>query len=166
MNTEIDHFGAGTLPDEKQALRLWLKLLSCSVIVEKTVRQRLAKKFDTTLPRFDVMAALDRFPEGMTLGELSGHLLVSNGNITGLINRLVEDGIVIRTINPRDRRAQKVHLSRKGEQVFTEMAEAHEEWIETMFHELGDQDREQTMGLLTHLKSSILTGTKKLKEQS
>ncbi len=165
MNTEVDHFGAGALPDEKQALRFWLKLLSCSVIVEKTVRQRLAKKFDTTLPRFDVMAALDRFPEGMTLGDLSGHLLVSNGNITGLINRLVDDGMVIRTINPRDRRAQRVRLSRRGEQVFSEMAEAHEEWIETMFHEFDEQDREQAMVLLTHLKSSILTGTKKLKEQ-
>ena len=164
MNAEIDHFGAGALPDEKQTLRLWLELLSCSVIVEKTVRQRLAKKFDTTLPRFDVMAALDRFPEGMTLGDLSGHLLVSNGNITGLINRLVDDGLVIRTINPKDRRAQRVRLSRKGEQVFSEMAAAHEEWIETMFQEFGAEDREQTTALLTHLKASILAGTKKLKE--
>ena len=165
MKTDIDHFGAGALPDEKQALRFWLKLLSCSVIVEKTVRQKLAKTFDTTLPRFDVMAALDRFPEGMTLGELSGHLLVSNGNITGLINRLVEDGIVIRTINPRDRRAQKVRLSRKGERVFSEMAEAHEEWIETLFHEFGGDERDHALALLAQLKSSILTGTQKLKEQ-
>ncbi len=166
MKTEVDHYGAGALPDEKQALRFWLKLLSCSVIVEKTVRQKLAKTFDTTLPRFDVLAALDRFPEGMTLGELSGHLLVSNGNITGLINRLVEDGMVIRTINPRDRRAQKVRLSRKGEGIFAEMAVAHEEWIETLFHEFDGDEREQAQVLLSQLKSSILTGTQKLKEQS
>lgn len=164
--TDVDHFGVGTLPDEKQGLRIWLKLLSCSVIVEKTVRQKLSKTFETTLPRFDVMAALDRFPDGMTLGELSDHLLVSNGNITGLINRLVEDGIVIRTINPRDRRAQKVRLSRKGEKVFSEMAAAHEEWIETMFHDFNGDDREQMITLLTHLKSSILAGTQKLKESS
>src|ERR1700754_1054046 len=86
----------------KQSLRLWLRLLSCSTTLEKKARAMLIERFDTTLPRFDVMAGLDRAPNGLTMSELSKLLLVSNGNVTTIVSRLVEDGIVTRTQDKDD----------------------------------------------------------------
>ena len=95
-------------------MRLWLRLLTCTTLIETEVRRRLRDEFDVTLPRFDLMAQLDRAPNGMTLGELSQRMMVSNGNVTGLVERLVEQGLVERTPAPNDRRAQIVSLTAEG----------------------------------------------------
>jgi DNA-binding MarR family transcriptional regulator len=135
----------------KQSVRLWLRLLSCSMAVEKSVRSRLRGEFDTTLPRFDVMAALERAPDGLTLTELSEHLLVSNGNVTGLVQRMVQDGLAEKRAVEGDRRSQRVTLTRRGRAAFARMAAAHEGWIDEMFGGLTTEEAEQLRGLLGKL---------------
>ncbi len=100
--------------DHKDELRLWLRLFTCKEVIESEVRRRLRDSFDVTLPRFDLMAQLYRAPKAMTLGELSQRMMVSNGNVTGLVDRLVEQGLVSRRPSPKDRRAQLVSSDRRG----------------------------------------------------
>ena len=103
--------------DHKDELRLWLRLLTCKEVIETEVRRRLRDSFEVTLPRFDLLAQLDRAPKGMTLGELSQRMMVSNGNVTGLVDRLVEQGLINRRPSPKDRRAQIVSLTAEGRAV-------------------------------------------------
>ncbi len=145
----------GGAPHSKQSLRLWLKLLSCSMIVEKRLRARLDEDFKTTLPRFDVLAALERHAGGLKMSALSESLMVSNGNVTGVVTRLIDDGLVTRTVDLRDRRAATVRLTRKGRDAFLKMAAAHEQWMDGMFADLSDNQIGDLMRLLTHLRRSI-----------
>ena len=114
----------------KQELRLWLRLLACANLIEGEVRRRLRLAFDTTLPRFDLMAQLDRAgPEGLTLGEVSRRMMVSNGNVTGIAARLVAEGLVARRPDPADRRAGTLRLTPRGRREFARQSAAHEGWI-------------------------------------
>ena len=133
---------------DHQALRLWLRLLSCTVRIEKQIRIGLRREFSTTLPRFDLMAQLER-SGGLRMNELSQRLMVSGGNVTGITDQLEREGLVVRTAYPGDRRAYTVKLTSTGLKRFREMAARHEQWIiellgglsrnekETMIHELG-----------------------------
>lgn len=145
----------GGAPHSKASLRLWLRLLSCSMIVERRVRTRLEEEFQTTLPRFDVLAALEREPDGLTMSQLSTALLVSNGNITGIVNRLIEDLLVVRTAESEDRRIATVRLTRKGREAFARMARKHEEWVDRMFAGLTAAQMEQLMKLLAAVRHSV-----------
>jgi len=149
---------ADATPDHKLTLRLWLRLLACSTLVEKSVRARLAAEYETTLPRFDVLAALERTPDGLQLGELSRALLVSNGNVTGVIARLVAEGLVDRRVDESDGRVARVSLTTAGRAAFLEMAAAHEAWIEAMFHGLDPADQEELLSLLTRLRRVLAKG--------
>jgi DNA-binding MarR family transcriptional regulator len=143
------------MTDGKQSLRLWLKLLSCSTAIEKKARAMLTQRFDTTLPRFDVLAALDREGEGLTMGALSEHLLVSNGNVTTIVARLVEDGLVTRTQDKADRRVLRVKLTAKGKRDFRLYAQAHEAWIEQLLGDLAEAEINHLLNGLTRVKTSI-----------
>lgn len=146
---------ADRAPHEKETLRLWLRLLTCSTLIEKSIRARLAAAFDTTLPRFDVLAALERAPEGLQLGELSSSLLVSKGNVTGVIARLVAEGLVDRRVDRNDTRVARVSLTEAGHAAFRAMAAAHEAWVEEMFHGLDQDDQVQLMAILTRLRRTL-----------
>ena len=137
------------------SVRLWLRLLSCTMVLEKRVRRSLAEQFRTTLPRFDILAALDRAPDGLSMSALSRALLVSNGNITGLVQTLLRDGNVELATAPGDRRTAVVTLTRIGIQRFRAMADAHHDWIEAAFANLTPMESEQLLGLLGRLKISI-----------
>jgi DNA-binding MarR family transcriptional regulator len=145
----------GGAPHSKQSLRLWLKLLSCAMVVEKRLRARLDEDFATTLPRFDVLAALERHAQGLKMSALSESLMVSNGNVTGVVTRLIEDGLVTRTVDEEDRRSATVRLTRKGHDAFLKMAAAHEQWMDAMFADLSDKQSDDLMRLLVHLRRSI-----------
>ena len=119
-------------PASKERLRLWLRILSAQRVIENEVRERLRVEHDTTLPRFDVMAALYRNEEGLKMSELSGELRVSNGNVTGIVDRLVNDGLIVRASVLGDRRAMLVRLTDEGRNTFAGMAEAHEGWIDDL----------------------------------
>ncbi len=124
----------------KERLRLWLRLLSAQRSIENEVRERLRVEHDTTLPRFDVMAALYRSEQGLKMSELSGELKVSNGNVTGIVDRLVNDGMIMRAPVPGDRRAMLVRLTQKGREVFGGMAAEHEGWISDLLGGIGAEE--------------------------
>jgi DNA-binding MarR family transcriptional regulator len=140
--------------DHEAELRLWLRLLTCTTLIEGEVRRRLRHTFDVTLPRFDLLAQLDKTPNGMTLGELSQRMMVSNGNVTGLAERLVEQGLLDRRASPTDRRAQIVSLTIEGRRAFRAMARTHEDWIADIFAGLAPDDIEALMRLLAKTKGS------------
>ena len=140
--------------DHEAELRLWLRLLTCTTLIEGEVRRRLRDEFDVTLPRFDLMAQLDKAPNGMTLGELSQRMMVSNGNVTGRAERLVEQGLLDRRPSPNDRRAQIVSLTAEGRRAFRAMARTHEDWIAQIFVGLDAAEIDQLMNLLAKAKTS------------
>ena len=131
----------GTAPSEyPEALRLWLRMLTCTQLIEKQVRSQLRARFDTTLPRFDLMAQLERAPEGMKMKELSRRMMVTSGNITGITDQLVAEGLVERMEVQGDRRAYRVRLTTQGRTQFIEMAHQHEQWIVDAFSSLSERD--------------------------
>lgn len=146
----------GAVPEGKRTLRLWLRLLTCSSMVENRMRQLLKERFDTTLPRFDLLAALDRVSDGLTMGELSRWLMVSNGNVTGVADRLESEGLIARIPSPADRRTQVVTLTEKGRSEFKKMADVHEAWIKELFSGLTMEEVETLMGLLDKAKQSVV----------
>ena len=138
----------------KERLRLWIRLLRAARIVEGELRERLKRDFDTTLPRFDVMSALHREPEGMLMSDLSRFLLVSNGNVTGIVDRLVTDGFVVRSSREGDRRTSIVRLTPLGAARFAAMAEAHRGWIDELLGEVGETDARQLSTMLKSFRSN------------
>ncbi len=146
---------AEPMPADKAELRLWLRLLACSGLIERRVRSGFREEFDTTLPRFDVLAQLDRAPEGLWMGDLSRRLMVSNGNVTGLIDRLANEGLVSRETAPGDRRKQMVRLTPAGRKAFDAMAPAHEAWIVDLMSGLGAEDTRQLLALLGRLRAAL-----------
>jgi DNA-binding MarR family transcriptional regulator len=140
--------------DHEAELRLWLRLLTCTTLIEGEIRRRLRDSFDVTLPRFDLLAQLDKAPNGMTLGELSQRMMVSNGNVTGLSERLVEQGLLDRRASPTDRRAQIVSLTAEGRRMFRTMARTHEDWIADIFSGLSAGEIDTLMALLAKTKAS------------
>ena len=159
MSASKDSIDAETraTSDDHQALRLWLRLYACTSLIEGRVRRRLQGRFTTTLPRFDLMAQLERAPEGLRMSELSGRLMVTGGNITGLVDSLEDEGLVVRAADGADRRALRVKLTREGRRVFRSMATEHERWIIEMFAGLSARDARSLADQLQALKEHILT---------
>jgi DNA-binding MarR family transcriptional regulator len=141
--------------DTKLELRVWLRLLTCTRLFEREVRARLRSDFDTTLPRFDLLAALYRAPDGFTMGELSSRLMVTNGNVTGLADSLAADGLVERAADPGDRRRATIRLSRAGRKHFATMAAAHEAWIDERMAGMRREELVKLLELLGRLKHSV-----------
>jgi DNA-binding MarR family transcriptional regulator len=146
--------------DHGNELRLWLRLLTCTTLIEGEVRSRLRERFDVTLPRFDLMAQLDKAPEGMTLSDVSKRMMVSNGNVTGLVERLVESGHLDRRTSDSDRRAQVIRLTKIGRAEFRKMAAEHETWIADIFSDLTPKDVRELMRLLAKTKASAQKSAK------
>jgi DNA-binding MarR family transcriptional regulator len=144
---------AGPETLSKTRLRVWLKLLKVSGGIETELRRRLRDAHATTLPRFDVMSALARHPRGLKMSELSTFLRVSNGNVTGIVDRLVEDGLVLRVAVPGDRRAQLARLTPAGQAAFAALAREHEAWIDELLGGLGVDETKAMMALLDAIAS-------------
>lgn len=138
----------GAASASKQRLRLWLRLLRATRSIEAELRERLRETYDTTLPRFDVLAALHRAGDGLKMSELSRVLMVSNGNVTGIVDRLVADGLIERVPIPGDRRATLVRLTEEGRTRFEAMAAEHERWIDDMLVSLSDAEVAAMIGPL------------------
>lgn len=138
--------------EDKLELKVWLRLLTCANLIEGQVRNLLRENFATTLPRFDLLAQLDRAPDGLTMGELSSRLMVTNGNVTALADALVREGLVLRQAHPSDRRSLCLRLSPEGKRVFDTMTPAHEGWIDLMMGELSRDELARLLDLLGKLK--------------
>jgi DNA-binding MarR family transcriptional regulator len=143
------------LSDDKLELKLWLRLLTCSSLIEGEVRARLRGTFATSLPRFDLLAQLDRAPDGLAMGELSSRLMVSNGNVTGLTEALVREGLVSRLPDPDDRRSLRIRLTDAGKRSFDAMTPVHERWIDQMMAGLDRAEMAHLLELLGKLKRSV-----------
>jgi DNA-binding MarR family transcriptional regulator len=138
--------------EDHHALRIWLRLLTCTQLIERQVRSRLREKFATTLPRFDLMAQLERQRDGLKMNELSRMLMVTGGNITAIVDQLEHEGLVERLDDAADRRAFRIRLTRTGERTFAEMARAHEEWVVELLAGLSRREQEELLKLLAKVK--------------
>ena len=149
------------LSDNRTELRLWLRLLACTNLIEGEIRRRLRDEFGFTLPRFDVLAQLDKAPDGLVLGEVSKRLMVSAGNVTAITERLIADGFITRSASPQDRRVQIVRMTDEGRRKFRRMARSHGGWVASFFQGLPQDGAEALMGRLGELKISVRTATVK-----
>lgn len=152
---------SGSRADDHRALRLWLRLLTCTQLIEGQVRGRLRERFATTLPRFDLMSQLERHPQGLKMNELSRRMMVTGGNVTGIVDQLAAEGFVERQADAADRRALRVRLTRTGERVFAEMARAHEEWIIATLAGLSRREHAELLRLLAKVKQHALANIAK-----
>jgi DNA-binding MarR family transcriptional regulator len=141
--------------DDHLSVRVWLRLLACTNLVEGRVASRLRDDFDTTLPRFDFLSQLERNPAGLRMTEISQRMMVTGGNITRIADQLLAEGLITRSVAPGDRRASIVKLSAAGRRAFAEMARRHEEWIVEMFGGLAESERNQLYALLAKLKRHL-----------
>lgn len=158
MESSVLDMEARAHSEHAQALRLWLRLLSCTQLIERRVRSGLRDSFQTTLPRFDLMAQLERHPEGLMMKELSHRLMVTGGNVTGITDQLVAEGLVERVPVPSDRRAFLVRLTEAGRSAFEAMAVEHEQWIVQAFEGLSPRELEQLHKLLGKVKQHQRVG--------
>jgi DNA-binding MarR family transcriptional regulator len=145
--------------EDHRALRIWLRLLTCTQLIERQVRSRLREQFSTTLPRFDLMAQLERHPEGLKMNELSRLLMVTGGNVTAIVDQLEKEGLVERFDEPADRRAFRIHLTRPGEKTFAEMARSHEEWVVELLAGMSRRDQDELLRLLAKVKQRAVEVT-------
>lgn len=139
----------------KQSLRLWLRLLACENLIEQTVRARLRIAFDITLPQFDVLSELEHAGSALTMSQLSQKLMVSNGNVTGVVDRLERDGLVRRRASSTDRRVQYIELTEQGISLFRDIASEHEHWIENLLGDLSPNEIKALIAGLGKAKDSI-----------
>lgn len=149
---EIFDYETRASSDDHQALRLWLRFFACANLIEQHVRRNLRSEFATTLPRFDLMAQLERHPSGLTMGEISRRLMVTGGNVTGITDELEGAGLVVREPSRHDRRVLTVKLTSAGRRTFAEMARAHERWIVDLFAGLSRREKSGMLESLLKLK--------------
>lgn len=141
--------------DDHGAIRLWLRMLATNRLVETRTRRLLQERYATTLPRFDLMAQLERAPQGLKMGELSKRMMVTGGNVTGITDLLETEGLVERVAEPGDRRATRVKLTPAGRRSFAAMAAEHERWIVESFGALTGREMATMAGLLARLKTHV-----------
>ena len=154
MQANADHeFRAHA--DQHASLRLWLRLHSCTNRVEDKIRQRLRESFGITLPRFDLMAQLERHPDGLTMGELSRRMMVTGGNITTIVDQLEKEKLVMRVVGVNDRRSFTVKLTQAGRDAFTDMAISHEAWVADIFEGLSVNQQADLHNLLGAMKKNL-----------
>jgi DNA-binding MarR family transcriptional regulator len=139
--------------DDHAAIRLWLRMLATNRLIETRMRRLLQERYETTLPRFDLMAQLERVPGGLKMGELSRRMMVTGGNVTGITDMLEQEGLVERVDDPDDRRAWLVKLTPAGRRAFVGMAREHERWIVEAFGALGAREMSVMAGFLGRLKT-------------
>ncbi|WP_144097337.1 MarR family winged helix-turn-helix transcriptional regulator [Croceicoccus sediminis] len=142
--------GAGSVD-----LRLWVRLLACAKMGEKLLRRRFEDDFQTTLPRFDVLAALYAAPGGLRMSELSKALLVSNGNVTVVVRQLQERGDVMSNVNPTDRRSAIITLTPDGRKRFLELAEAHYSWVGELLDGVPEEQKVLLVSSLGDLRTTM-----------
>ncbi len=136
----------------RQRLRMWLQMLKATRYVEAALRERLRAEYDMTLPRFDVLAALHAEPNGMKMSELSQHLVVSNGNVTGVVDRLVAEGLAERQTMESDRRAFLVRITDKGRTLMDEMTAEHLNWIDELFADVSEADVARCISIMLDIR--------------
>lgn len=152
--------------DAALEIRVWLRMLTCTTMIERRLRNQLKSRFDVTMPRFDALAQLYREPDGLTMGRLSQRMMVTNGNVTWLVDRLVEEGAVKRVAVPGDRRAYIVRITNKGRKDFEALMPEHHGWIHTMLDGMSRKDLDGLLTLLSKLKVSVAKGEGRMADRA
>lgn len=147
MSTAVDH----------DTLRLWLRLFTCTTLVERRLDSTLKREFGSSLARFDLLAQLQREPQGLRMGELSERTLTTGGNVTWLVRALETEGYVSRRVAANDKRAAVVRLTAAGRRHFEAMAQAHEQWVDSLFSTLSHAERRSMYAMLGQVKSQFVT---------
>ncbi len=147
---------APTAGHSKESLRTWLRMLSCETVIEQQLRTLLRQNFAVTLPQFDVLSELERAGEPMTMSQLSKELMVSNGNVTGVIDRLEKTGFARRVRSEHDRRVQFIELTTKGRKEFDKMATQHERWLGDLLSDLSLTEMGKLQELLLKTRQSAV----------
>lgn len=145
----------------KESLRTWLRLLSCETVIEQSIRSRFREHFDVTLPQFDVLSELEHATGKLTMSQLSKELMVSNGNITGVVDRLEKSGMVNRIRPEHDRRVQYIELTENGTTEFRRIAKLHEEWLDSWFSGVSLEEMQTLQALLLKIRGSVATATRR-----
>ena len=154
-SVDLEFIVQGAKAGQKLELRLWLRMLSTTKLISQEIRRRLRAEFNATLPQFDLLAQLYREPEGLRLGELSKRTMVTNGNVTGLVDRLVADGLIVRETLGGDRRVTVAKLTKRGATIFAGMAEAHEGWLRDMLADVDAATRKTLLEDVGAVKASV-----------
>jgi len=147
--------------DSHMGLRLWLRMLTTTNLVQTELRTRLRTEFNSTLPRFDLMAQLERHPDGLKMSEISRRLMVTGGNVTGITDQLEKEALVVRDVDPNDRRSISVRLTPAGRALFDKMAIAHEQWVVELFGGLGLDEKVRVHQRLGKLKKHLIENLKR-----
>lgn len=157
MHTRLATVSAqeGHADDPHDALRLWMRLYSCATMIERAIGRRLRQRYSTSLARFDLLAQLERTASGLRMSELSRRLMVTGGNVTGLVAQLVKERMVERTVASEDRRAYVVSLTPRGREAFLEMAAEHERWVVELTSGMSAAQHARLRELLGALKTSV-----------
>lgn len=142
-----------SLPEEAQHRRAWLGLVRCFSSIERVLMRRLSDEFNSSLPRYDVLTALALAPEALTMGELASMLMVTKGNITGVVARLKKEGLVRKAASETDRRVQSVTMTKKGRELWGAM---HAHYDRTVAEVLSGQSREDLRALTQVLEATRL----------
>lgn len=165
MTDSQDRESSATQDDLVQ-LRVWLRLLTCTTLIEQEIRRCLRDEFAITLPRYDAMAQLERAPNGLTMGQLSRRMMVTSGSVTGVVDCLVNDGFAERVAVPGDRRANFVRMTEKGREEFNRITPVHHFWIRDIFYDMDRADLDRLLDILGNLKSSVLNSLERRGESS
>jgi DNA-binding MarR family transcriptional regulator len=150
--------------DHRAQIRLWLRLLACTTLISAELRRQFREEFDFTMPRFDVLAQLDREPGGLVLGELPKRLMVSAGNLTPIVDRLVDDGYITRTPSHLDRRVQIVCMTVEGRKAFRRMAKKHGLWLASLLEDFPRDQIDRLIEQLGNLKGVVKNATQRPRE--
>ncbi len=159
LSPDIPDLESRARNDDHLDTRLWLRLMACASLLEGHIRSRLRTEHQTTLPRFDLMAQLQHYPAGLKMSDLSRHMMVTNGNITGITDQLEKEGLVERLKVISDRRSSLIRLTVKGKRQFKKMAASHEEWLSEVFADMPDNLRQNLFHALGELKVTARNNT-------
>ncbi|GKQ49696.1 MarR family winged helix-turn-helix transcriptional regulator [Bradyrhizobium sp. Ce-3] len=135
--------------------RLWLQLLSLHGELFASLNSMLSSEFGLSLAKFDVLAQLDRYRDGLALGQLSQNLKVSGGNVSGLVQRLLADDLISKQMSSEDRRSFIVRLTPKGEALFRKAADVHKRQLSERLENIPAQELETALSVLRSLSSKL-----------
>ncbi|WP_135228621.1 MarR family winged helix-turn-helix transcriptional regulator [Deinococcus fonticola] len=165
MTTEPLDFETRLAQDDHQAIKLWLRLLTTTTLLESAIRSRIQEHSEMSLPRFDLLSQLEREPDGLRMGELSARLMVTKGNVTGLADQLEREGLVER-LSGTDRRSVTLKLTTLGRERFGDIAQAHEAWVIDLLSALTPREQQHLSNLLGKVKTHLKEGHLKERKQA
>ena len=157
MNNTNQQYDTEYFNRHSDGLKLCIELIRCSSQLDRIIDRNLRSKFGQSISRFDLLAQLQRVGEsGLSIGELGKRLISAKGNITGLINRMIKDELLLKTAKIGDRRSFNIKASAKGSQLFKQMADSHAQWVYELFADIDLESMNNMTYLLGDIRGALL----------